>query len=304
MAYKNDLLTRINDKYGSLSKGQRYLAKYITEEYDKAVFFTAAKLGEAVGVSESTVVRFASTLGYKGYPEFQKALEELVMEKLYSSDKVEVNFGRLDKDNLLSSVLTSDIDRIKNTLSKIDDSAFDSATELLLNAKTIYVIGLRSCEMLADFLSFYLNLVFTDVRQIKTTSVSEIFEQMVHIGKDDVVIGISFPRYSMRTIKALEFANMRSAKVITISDSVHSPLNLYSSCNLVAESHMASFVDSLVAPLSIVNALIISVCMKKRSQVVKTLEDLENIWDDYQVYGSDEIDYFDESAVRRYPRPE
>lgn len=303
MAYKNDLLTRINDKYGSLSKGQRYLAKYISEEYDKAVFYTAAKLGEAVGVSESTVVRFASTLGYKGYPEFQKALEELVLEKLYTSNKVEVNYGRLDKDNLLNSVLLTDIDRLKSTVNSIDESTFNLATELISQAKTIYVIGLRSCMMLADFLSFYLNLAFSDVRQIKTTSLSEIFEQMVHIDKDDVIIGISFPRYSMRTIKALEFANMRSAKVITISDSIHSPLNLYSSCNLVAESHMTSFADSLVAPLSLINALIVALCMKKQTQVVKTLEELENIWDDYQVYGTDEIDYFDESSVQRYPRP-
>ncbi|MBR4795629.1 MAG: MurR/RpiR family transcriptional regulator, partial [Lachnospiraceae bacterium] len=220
-----------------------------------------------------------------------------------SGDKVEVNYGRLDKSNLLSSVLLTDIDRLKNTINSIDESAFNLATDLIMQAKTIYVIGLRSCTCLADFLSFYLNLFFPDVRQIKTTSISEIFEQMVHIGKDDVVIGISFPRYSMRTIKALEFANMRSAKVITISDSIHSPLNLYSSCNLVAESRMTSFVDSLVAPLSLINALIVSLCMKKQPQVVKTLEELENIWDDYQVYGTDEIDYFDESATPRYPKP-
>ena len=303
MAYKNDLLTKINTNYAKFSKGQRILARFITEEYDKAVFLTAAKLGEAVGVSESTVVRFAGTLGYKGFPEFQKALEELVLVKLNQKDKQEVTFGKIDKDNVLQSVLTTDMERIKETLSETDETNFNIAQDLLCKARTIYVIGLRSCEILSDFLSFYLNLMFPDVRQIKTTSVSEIFEQMVHISKDDVIVGISFPRYSMRTLKALEFANMRQAKIITISDSIHSPLNLYSSCNLVARSNMASFVDSLVAPLSLINALILSLSIKKQNGLTNTLNELEDIWNDYQVYDNDEIDHYYDKDIRRYNKP-
>lgn len=221
------LLGRINHQYHSFSKGQKKLASYILENYDKAAFLTAAKLGETVGVSESTVVRFAIHLGYKGYPEFQKALEELVRNKLNSIQRMEVTYGKVPQSEILDTVLHSDIDKIKLTLEGIDHQAFELVIELLLSARNIYVVGIRSCAPLASFMSFYLNLIFDNVRLLTTSGSSEIFEQMIHIGEEDVIVGISFPRYSMRTLKALEFANNRKAKVITLTDSIHSPMNLY-----------------------------------------------------------------------------
>ncbi|MCR4956044.1 MAG: MurR/RpiR family transcriptional regulator [Lachnospiraceae bacterium] len=304
MARTNDLLSRINDRYSKLSKGQKVLATYISEQYDEAAFYTAAKLGETVGVSESTVVRFATALGYKGFPEFQRAMEEMVQDKLQSSEQVETIYENLQQSQILTSMLHSDISRLKETMDLIDEDTFELACDLILEAKTVYVVGLRNCRGLADFLSFYLTLVCDRVKQITTSSASEIFEQMVRVGKDDVVIGISFPRYSMRTLKALEFANHRSAKVITLTDRVHSPLNLYSSCNLIAPSKTSSIIDSLVAPMSVINALIIALSQKRKHKVIKTLEDLEQIWDDYQVYETDEIDVIDDSMKLRYHRPE
>ena len=251
-------------------------------------------------MSESTVVRFATHLGYKGYPEFQSALEELVRNKLNSIQRMEVTYGRISQSKILETVLKSDADKIHSTLEKIDQNAFELAVDTILHAKHIYIIGIRSCAPLASFMAFYFTLMFPNVHLIQTSSSSEIFEQMVRIGKEDVIIGISFPRYSMRTLKALEFANNRSAKVITLTDSVHSPMNLYSSCNLIADSDMASIVDSLVAPLSVINALIVALCMKKQNEVAKTLEMLEDIWDEYQVYENDEINYIDDSIKMRY----
>lgn len=302
MSNTNDLSNRINEKYGSMSKGQKLLATYITDNYDKAVFLTAAKLGEIVGVSESTVVRFATSLGYKGYPEFQKALEELVRNKLNSIQRMEVTYGRISQSKIVETVLQSDAENLKSTLESVDQNAFELAVDTILNAKNIYVVGIRSCAPLASFLAFYLNLMFENVHLLNTNSSSELFEQMHWINSEDVIIGISFPRYSMRTLKAMEFANNRSAKVITLTDSVHSPMNLYSSCNLIAKSDMASIVDSLVAPLSVINALIVALCMKKQTEVADTLEMLEKIWDEYQVYENDEIDHMDDSLKMRYAR--
>ncbi len=304
MTNTNELTNRINERYSSLSKGQKRLATYITDNYDKAVFLTAARLGEIVGVSESTVVRFAIHLGYKGYPEFQKALEELVRNKLNSIQRMEVTYGRISQSKILESVLTADAEKIRHTLDNIDQNAFELAVDTILNAQHIYIVGIRSCACLASFMAFYFNLIFENVHLLHTNSSSELFEQMVRIGSDDVIIGISFPRYSMRTLKAMEFANNRNAKVITITDSVHSPMNLYSSCNLIAKSDMASIVDSLVAPLSVINALIVALCMKKQSDVAQTLEMLEDIWDEYQVYENDEINHIDDSVKMRYAKLE
>ena len=285
----NELILRIEEKYAKMSKGQRRLADYVCKNYDKAVFLTAAKLGETVGVSESTVVRFAIQLGYKGYPGFQKALEELVRNKLNSIQRMEVTYGRISQSEILETVLHSDIEKIKQTLSVIDHKAFDLAIYTILSAKRIYVIGIRSCAPLASFLGFYLNLICENVTTVATNSSSEIFEQLIRINEKDVIIGISFPRYSMRALKALEFASNRKAKVITLTDSIHSPMNLYSSCNLIARSDMASIVDSLVAPLSVINALVVALCMKKQKEVVSTLETLEQLWGEYQVYSGDEL---------------
>ena len=298
----NDLTSRINECYGSLSKGQKILATYITDNYDKAVFLTAAKMGQVVGVSESTVVRFATHLGYKGYPEFQKALEEMVRNKLNSIQRMEVTYGRISQSHILETVLQSDQEKIKDTLEHIDEHAFELAVDTIIKAKHIYIVGIRSCAPLAAFMAFYFNLMFENVTLLQTNNPSELYGQMVRISKDDVIIGISFPRYSMRTLKAMEFANNRNAKVITLTDSVHSPMNLYSSCNLIARSDMASIVDSLVAPLSVINALIVALCMKKQGEVAKTLETLEDIWNEYQVYENDEINYIDDKIKMRYAK--
>ena len=292
----NELQMRIEEKYRDLSKGQKRVAEYVLDNYDKAVFLTAARLGEVVGVSESTVVRFATQLGYKGYPEFQKALEELVRNRLNSIQRMKVTYGRISQSQILETVLQADIEKIKQTLNGIDHSAFNQAIDTILNARKIYVLGIRSCAPLAAFMSFYLNLLCDNVIAVNTNSSSEIFEQLIRIGEEDVIIGISFPRYSQRTLKALEFASKRKAKIITLTDSAHSPINIYSSCNLIARSDMASIVDSLVAPLSVVNALIVALCMKKQEEVIGTLETLEQIWGEYQVYSGDELNRIEDNS--------
>ena len=296
MNTQNELLARLDEKYPKLSKGQRRLTDYIRQNYDKAAFLTAAKMGEAVGVSESTVVRFATQLGYKGYPEFQKALGEMVRTKLNSIQRMEVTYGRITQSEILTNVLHSDIEKIKLTMESIDQQAFEMAVDTIINAKKIYIVGIRSCAPLASFLAFYLNLIFDNVVTVNANGSSDIFEQIIHVDEEAVVIGISFPRYSMRTLKALEFASNRKAKVITLTDSVHSPMTLYSSCNLIARSDMASIVDSLVAPLSVINALVVAICMKKQNEVISTLGKLEEIWDEYQVYSRDELNPVKESV--------
>lgn len=304
MEQPDNLLNRLNQQYNSLSKGQKRLADFISDHYDKAVFMTAAKLGAEVGVSESTTVRFATQLGYAGFPEFHRALEELVRNRLNSIQRMEVTYGRVPQEKILDNVLQSDIEKIKLTLEQTDRETFNLAVDTILHAKTIYVVGIRSCAPLAQFLGFYLNLIFEDVRLLHTSSSSEIFEQMIRISEEDVIIGISFPRYSMRTLKAMEFANNRNAKVITLTDSIHSPMNLYSSCNLLARSDMASIVDSLVAPLSVINALVVALCMKKQTEVMHTLETMEEIWDEYQVYSNDEINYIDDKVKMKFMKLE
>ena len=294
-AANENLLIRLNQNYGKLSKGQKRLADFITAHYDQAVSMTAARLGQQVGVSESTTVRFAMQLGYAGYPEFQRALEEMVMNRLNSVQRMQFTYGRVPQGEILETVLQSDIEKIKMTLEEVDRSAFERAADTILSARTIYIVGIRSCAPLASFLAFYLHMIFPEVRQVQTNSSSEIFEQMNRITEDDVVNGISFPRYSMRTMKALEFANSRKAKVITITDSVHSPMNVYAACTLIAKSDMASIVDSLVAPLSVINALVVALCMKRQADVKKTLESMEKLWDEYQVYSNDELNGLDDA---------
>ncbi len=268
------------------------------DHYDTAVFMTAATLGKEIGISESTVVRFAAGLGYDGYPKFQKALEEWVKSKWNSLQQMGAKYGNSSQSEILTSVIRADMEKMEDTIHNLDPAAFETAVSSILEAKHVYVIGLRSCEPLASFLSFYLSMIRGDVMQLKTTSTTELFEQMIRVSDEDVVIGISFPRYSMRTLKAMEFANDRNAKVITITDSVHSPMNLYSSCNLLARSDMVSIVDSLVAPLSVINALVVALCVKAPEQASKNLKDLEEVWANYQVYLNDEIDYIDNKPVQ------
>ena len=258
---------------------------------------TAAKLAKAVGVSEATVVRFAYALDYEGYPEFQEALAEWVKNKLNSVQTIGAKYGNSTQSGILTSVLSSDIQKIEDTIEHADPQAFEAAVDIILNAKHIYIIGLRSCKPLAEFLRFYLNMIRGDVYLLDSTSTSETFEQMLRINEKDAVIGISFPRYSMRTLKAMEMANDKNAKVITITDTIHSPMCLYSSCNLLARSDMVSIVDSLVAPLSLINALVVALCLKKPEEVRKNLESLEYAWDNYQVYLKDEINFIDEDML-------
>ena len=301
MENRYDIITRINQYYGKMSKGQKTLANFIYDHYDQAVFMTAAKLGDTVGVSESTVVRFASCVGYSGYPEFQKDLEEWVQNKINSVQKIDAKYGRSTQSEIVTSVLNADIEKITDTIDNLDPAAFETAVNTILKARNIYIMGIRSCAPLADFLHFYLNMIRGNVILLRTTSVSETFEQMIRIDENDAMIGISFPRYSMRTLKAMEFANDRNAKVIAITDSVHSPMNLYSSCNLLARSDMVSIVDSLVAPLSLINALVVAMCLKRPEEVTKNLKELENAWNNYQVYLNDEINFIDEESMLHYP---
>ncbi len=296
-----DVITRINDHYGKMSKGQKAISEFIFDHYDQAVFMTAAKLGETVGVSESTVVRYAMYIGYNGYPEFQRDLEEWVHDKFSSVQKIGAKYGKSSQSEILTSVLKADIEKLEDTIHTLDPAAFETAVDSILSAKTVYVMGVRSCEPLADFLHFYLNMIRGNVVLLKTTSVSETFEQMIRIDERDVMIGISFPRYSMRTLKAMEFANDRNAKVIAITDTVHSPMNLYSSCNLLARSDMVSIVDSLVAPLSVMNALVVAMCLKRPEDVKKNLKNLEEVWNNYQVYLNDEINFIEEEPILNYP---
>lgn len=300
MGKEYDVLRRITDKFDKLSKSHKIIAKYILEHYDKAVFMTAARLGEALEISESTVVRFAAGIGYEGYPQFQKALEECVQGQLSSQQKMDAKYAGSSQSEILTSVLTADIEKLQHTIKNLDPAAFETAVTTMLEAKKVYVMGLRSNEPLAAFLHFYLNMMRGNVQLLNTTSVSETFEQMIHISSEDCFIGISFPRYSMRTLKAMEFANDRNAKVIAITDSIHSPMNLYSSCNLLARSDMVSIVDSLVAPLSVINALVVAMCLRVPQEVKQNLEMLEEVWNNYQVYLNDEINFIDDEPILNY----
>lgn len=300
ISQRYDVLSRINERYDRMSKSHKVIAKYISEHYDQAVFMTAAKLGETLGISESTVVRFASGIGYDGYPSLQKALEECVKGKLNDVQRMDAKYGKSSQSEILTSVMNADMEKLQHTIENLDAAAFESAVSTILEAHTVYVMGLRSNEPLAGFLQFYLNMIRGNVVLLNTTSVSETFEQMIHISEKDCFIGISFPRYSMRTLKAMEFANDRNAKVIAITDSIHSPMNLYSSCNLLARSDMVSIVDSLVAPLSVINALVVAMCLKRPQEVKRNLEMLEETWNNYQVYLNDEINFIDDEPMLNY----
>lgn len=295
-----DVLSRISERYDKMSKSHKVIANFISEHYDQAVFMTAARLGETLGISESTVVRFAAGIGYEGYPQLQKALEDCVKGKLNSVQRMDAKYGRSSQSEILTSVMNADMEKLQHTIENLDAAAFESAVSTILAAETVYVMGLRSNEPLAGFLQFYLNMIRGNVVLLNTTSVSETFEQMIHISAKDCFIGISFPRYSMRTLKAMEFANDRNAKVIAITDSIHSPMNLYSSCNLLARSDMVSIVDSLVAPLSVINALVVAMCLKRPQEVKRNLEMLEETWNNYQVYLNDEINFIDDEPMLNY----
>ena len=286
----NDLITKIQSELPGFSKGQKQIARFILEHYDKAAFMTASRLGVTVGVSESTVVRFATELGYDGYPHLQRALQEMIRNKLTSVQRMEVAGDRMGGRDVLQTVLHADTDMIRVTLDEIDRDAFQGAVDALMGAKRIYILGVRSSSALASFLGFYFNLLFENVTLVHTNSVSEIFEQVLRVGPGDVLFGISFPRYSKRTLSAMKYARDRGARVIALTDSQLSPLARVADHVLLALSDMASFVDSLVAPLSVINALIVAVGMSRRDEIEQTFNKLERIWEEYDVYEKPEDD--------------
>ncbi|MGN0475993.1 MAG: MurR/RpiR family transcriptional regulator [Ruminococcus sp.] len=278
------LLARIDINMDTFSKGQKRIAKYIEEHYDKAAYMTALKLGETVGVSESTVVRFASELGYDGYPELQKAMQEMIKEKLTSVQRIEVTETRIGDNDVLTTVLNQDIDKIRRTIEEISHEDFDNAIKALSKAKEIYVFAVRSTSALASFLGYYLQLIFGNVHIINTTSKSSTYENLFRISEKDVMIGISFPRYSTTAVEAMEFAQERKADVIAITDSMASPLVECANHILIARSDMASVVDSLVAPLSLINALIVACVLSEKERVKDTFHQLEDVWTKQGVY--------------------
>ena len=278
-----DLMRIIQSKFTRLSKGQKLIADFILKHYDKAAFMTAAKLGQNVGVSESTVVRFAIELGYDGYPELQKSLQELVKTKLTAVQRLEMTNDLVDEENALKSVLKADMENIRTTMEKVNQKTFDSFVDNIVDAKKVYIIGLRSSSALSEFLGFYLNLILNKVVVLQH-GMSDIYEQMLNLGPDDVIIGIGFPRYSIKTVEILKFARARGARVLCVTDSLLSPLAAISDLTLIAQSNMASFVDSLVAPMSIINAIIISVGLKRREAVTQTFAKLEEIWQNNKVF--------------------
>jgi len=278
-----DIIKNIQSKFNNLSKSQKLIAEFIINNYDKAAFMTAATLGDTVNVSESTVVRFANTLGYDGYRELQKELHELVKNKLTTVQRLSMATEYSNKENALKKSMGKDVENIEKTINEIDLVAFQNAIDLILNAENIYILGLRSSSFLAGYLGFYLSFILKGVK-VLTAGPNDVFEQLIRVDSKDLIIGISYPRYSKRTLEALEFCMEKGCKIISITDSIISPASKDSDISLIASSEMLSFVDSLVAPMSLINALIISIGIEKKNDITSSFEDLENIWNRYNVY--------------------
>jgi len=279
-----DLIKVIQKEYNKMSKGHKLIAEYITKHYDTAAFMTAADLGNKVGVSESTVVRFANFLGYEGYRELQKELQELIKSKLTTVQRISMSTTDfMGYENILKEVVKKDISNIENILDEIDFNVFREAIKVILQSNHVYILGLRSSSFLAGYLGFYLNFLLDNVKVI-SVGPNDVFEQLLKLTSNDVIIGISYPRYSNRTLEALDYAKSRGAKIISITDSLISPINQYSDYVLLASSDILSFVDSLVAPMSLINALIIAIGTEKGEQITSYFEDLENIWEKYNIY--------------------
>ena len=279
-----DILAILQEKESGFSKGQKRIARYITEAYDKAAFMTANRLGKTVGVSESTVVRFAVDLGFDGYPSMQKAMQEMVLNRLTSVQRLEVASGRIGDQDVVSMVLHSDMEKLRQTSETVDREAFRQAVNAILKAKRVYILGVRSVAPLANFLGYYLNYMFNNVHVISGFSAGEMFEKIVSVNAEDVVIAFSFPRYSASTTKGAQYCRSAGATVIGITDSCLSPLGQCSDHVLLAKSDMVSLVDSIVAPLSLVNALIVAVASRREKELAQTFSTLERIWDEYDVY--------------------
>ena len=279
-----DILSVLEHKFPSFSKGQRTIAQFILKNYDKAAFMTAARLGEVTGVSESTAVRFAADLGYRGYPGMKKALQEIVRNRLTSVERIEAAESTMDGHDVLKAVLRADINNLQATLDEIDQDYFNQAVDMILSAKHIYIIGMRTSTTLADFLAIYLKLLLDDVTVVKEIAAREVYEQLLRIGEGDLIIGISFPRYSTATGKALQYCREAGAQVIALTDSETAPIARSAHYLLTAKSDMVSLVDSLVAPMSVVNALIVALTSRRKHETAQTLERLEQVWDQYHVY--------------------
>ena len=279
-----DIMTILQEKAPEFSKGQRRIAKYITEAYDKAAFMTANRLGKTVGVSESTVVRFAVDLGFDGYPSMQKAMQEMVLNRVTSVKRIEVANDRLGDQDVISMVLHSDMEKLRQTDETLDREEFSAAVNAILKAKRVYILGVRSVAPLANFLGYYLNYMFNNVHVISGSSAGEMFERIVGVNSEDVVIAFSFPRYSASTTKGAQYCRSAGATVIGFTDSKLSPLGQCCDYVLLSKSDMVSLVDSLVAPLSIVNALIVAIAAKREEELSRTFANLERIWDEYEVY--------------------
>lgn len=279
-----DILSVLQNKAHGFSKGQRLLAGYITESYDKAAFMTASRLGKTVGVSESTVVRFAVELGYDGYPEMQKAMQDMVLNRLTSVQRIEVANDRLGSQDVLSTVLQADADKLRQTAEIISRDDFQEAVNAIRNARRIYILGARSVAPLANFLGYYLNFMFNDVRIITASGASEVFEKLIALGPEDVVVAFSYPRYSAATVKGAQYSRTTGATVIGFTDSRLSPLGQNSDYVVVAKSDMVSLVDSIVAPLSVINALIVALAAGQEQRLTKTFDALERVWEEYNVY--------------------
>lgn len=279
---QKDLTEAINKKYPEMSKGQKKIAEYILHNYDKAAYLTAVKLGQAVKVSESTIVRFAYMLGYDGYPLLQEALQDILRSKLTAVQRAEIASG-MEIKSVLKNTLKADIENIRLTIEEADGEIFEKAIESLINARSVYIIGLRSALPLVQFMGYYFSFILDNVKLV-TSGVNDIFEQLIQINKDDILIAVSFPRYSKRTIEAITFSKEKGATILAITDSVRSPLAKVATYSLIARSDMASFADSLVAPLSLINALIIAVANHKRKEVAAKFSELEVIWEKFNVY--------------------
>lgn len=295
MENKEDIAQIINDKISTMSKGQKKISQFILTQYEKAAFMTAAEIGNEVGVSESTVVRYAVLLGFDGFPKFQKSLENMVHSRLNTVKKIEIDKCNQETEDLYKNIFAMDIEKIRQLSASFEKDVFDYAVNSIIEAENIYIVGVRNSSPVASYLGFYLNMIRKNVKIISSCNESEIFEQMIHISNKDLLIGISFPRYSMRTLKAMEFANDKTAKVISITDTKHSPINLYSSCNLLAATDMTNIMDSLVAPMALVNAILVAVSMKLKNEIFEIFDQVDKIFENYRVSGSDEMNLFDDS---------
>ena len=282
------VLQTIRAGMDSFSKGQKRIAAFILDNYDRAAFMTAAKLGETASVSESTVVRFAAQLGYDGYPDMQKALQELIRGRLTSIQRIQVSRDQMTGSDILGSVMQRDMNSIHDVIERLDREEFERVVDKLLHAKHIYILGVRSSSFLAGYLNFYLHLIFKNVTLVQSSAAGEIYEQLVHIGPGDVLVSISFPRYSKMAIHAVEFACQRGGDVVAVTDSPMSPMYKMASASLLASSDMISFVDSMAAPLSLLNALILAVSQQRRDDLSATLAEMEQVWSKYSIFGKED----------------